>query len=414
VTRQASEERILAALIYGVRAGFGGLGHSAASAISALARPDQDLAALGPGYHQPWSLPGGVPNARWLQSPEMIPGWKSRYTWLRWKPGEATFRKDSSLGRWAADQVQKLRPEACYGFTQVALETLRWARREGVFSALDNPNGHIRNFREICQRESLRWTGKAFAGHPTQAMVDRVAEEYDLADGIRVYSDWGRRSMSDYGVSDGKIRVVRQTINLDRFRPPAIKPPAGGPLHICYVGSLDLRKGFVYLLRAIRAAGARHFRLSIVGATGDRNCAALFRRESQGLDVQCAPGDPTRSYEAAEIFALPTLEDGLPFVLPEAMACGLPVIVTDQCGAGECVRPGADGWIVPAANEEALASALEMAIRRRGDLPEMGRSARSTIEDYCGPAQLRCLADWFYNSARHVESVTAQSKMQTG
>jgi glycosyltransferase involved in cell wall biosynthesis len=154
----------------------------------------------------------------------------------------------------------------------------------------------------------------------------------------------------------------------------------------------------VYLLQAIRQVGAKHIHLSIAGATGDRDCARLLARERAGLDVDAAPGDSLPVYQQSELLAIPTLEDGLPFVLVEGMACGLPALVTEEAGAAECVEPGTSGWVVPAAQVEPLALALEDAVRRRKDLPEMGRQARLALERYAGPSQLRQLTDWFYDA----------------
>lgn len=393
-----------AAIVYGVPAGIGGLGHSAAVGITAVANGADDVFALGPGPSEPWALPGGLPRATWINSEPMIPDWRVRYTPLRWKSGQVAYERDSRQGQWAAREIERIRPRSCYCFTQVALETLRWAKREGVPTVLDNPNGHIRNYLEICERESQRWFGKKFQGHPTAAMLDRVEEEYALTDRNRVYSEWGRVSMQRYGVQPNKIHVLRQTVNLDRFRPAPARRSSDGPLRICYVGSLDLRKGFVYLLRAIRAVGPEHIHLRIVGATGGRDCAQLLERESRGLQVECAPGDSTPVYQQSELLVIPTLEDGLPFVLVEGLACGLPVIVTEEAGASECVEHGKSGWVIPAAEVEALAAALEDALRRRKDLPEMGRQARAAVERYAGPTQLRQLSDWFYS--RTLDSAT--------
>jgi glycosyltransferase involved in cell wall biosynthesis len=398
----SQKERATCAVVYPAIAGQGGLGHSAASALAALARDSHEVIALGPGFSEPWSLGGAVPNCQWLRSPKFVPAWKRKYTPLRWRSGELTMQHDRALGWWAAGHVRARHPGCAYVFTQVGLETLRWTNQQGIFSTVDNPNGHIQNYREVCERESQRWFGRNFRGHPASAMVERVTEEYELADCVRVYSEWGKESMMRFGMAADKIKILRQTINLDRFQAPALKAPPAGPLRICYVGTLDLRKGFVYLLRAIRALGAHRVTLEMVGATGERDCARLLQRERQGLQVQCAPGDPMRAYQSAELFVLPTLEDGLPFVLPEAMACGLPVIVTDQCGAGECVREDREGWIVPAADAEALAAALEKALARRKDLPEMGRNARRAIEGYCGAVELQQLADWFYSHSAPV------------
>jgi glycosyltransferase involved in cell wall biosynthesis len=354
--------------------------------------------ALGPARSSiPWSLPGDTPSAVWLNAPEVVRPWMLRYTWLRWRQGQVTSLRDRALGKWAAAELERLRPRSCYLFTQVALESLRWCRREGIPTVLDNPNGHIRNYAQICEKESVRWSGKRFHGHPSSAMIERVEEEYELVDRIRVYSEWGKASMLRFGVPQGKIHILRQTVNLDRFRPAAVQPPVTGPLRVCYVGSLDLRKGFVYLLQAIRAVGVKRIELRIVGATGDRDCAKLLARESAGLQIEVAPGNSLPVYQESELLVIPTLEDGLPFVLVEGLACGLPVIVTREAGASECVRSGRSGWVVPAGDVEALGAALEEALSKRAELWRMGQAARADVERYAGPAQLSQLSDWIYN-----------------
>ena len=392
-----TKSRAAVAVVYGARAGVGGLGNSAAAAIAAAARTSAQVFALGPGHATPWPLPGGLPRVEWVSPPEFLPGWMIRYSWLRWRTGDMVLRRNCSLGQWAADNAERLQPQAVYSLTEVAGEILQWANRSNIPSVLDNPNGDIRNFRQVLEREFGNWGSGRFRGHPTPAMVDRVTREYELAGRIRVYSQWGKKSMVDFGVPAAKIHVVNQTINLDRFHPPISRLRPGGPLRVCYVGSLCLRKGFIYLLRAIRAIGAQHVALEIVGATGDRWSARLFDAERRGLQITCAPGDPLPAYQRAELFVLPTLEDGLPFVLPEAMAAGLPVIVTNQAGASECVRPGHTGWVIPAGDVQALSEALEQAIRCRNDLPGMGVQARADVEQYAAPGRVQVLDDWFYS-----------------
>lgn len=386
-----------AAIVYGKPAGVGGLGHFAATAISGLSTGGRDLLILGPGSAGRWPLPGESPRGRWILSPPGIHPWLLRYTWLRWRSGTVTMLLDRSQGKWAARELERCRPQACYLFTQIALETLQWCRREGIATVLDNPNGHIRSFREVYVDQSQRWFGKRFLGTPTSAMVERVEEEYRLADRIRVHSQWAKDSLVSRGVPESKIHLLRETVNLQRFHPLSLPVSRVGALRVCYVGGLDLRKGFAYLLRAIRAVGAQRVQLEIVGATGDRNSAKLFARERLGLQVEAAPGDPLPVYQRSEVFAFPTLEDGLGLVALEAQACGLPVIITEEAGAKECVRPGQTGWVVPAADEQALAAALEDALHRRAELSEMGRQARADVEKYAGPTQLQELSNWFYS-----------------
>ena len=87
--------------------------------------------------------------------------------------------------------------------------------------------------------------------------------------------------------------------------------------------------------------------MDIVGATGTRCCRRLLEQERQGLAVCVRPGDPRPTLARADLFVLPTLEDGSPFATAEAMACGVPVVTTDCNGGAEWLTPGRSGWIVP-------------------------------------------------------------------
>lgn len=233
-------------------------------------------------------------------------------------------------------------------------------------------------------------------------MVERVENEYLLAGRIRVSSQWSKRSMLSHGVAAGKeIGVFGQPVDLTRYAPNATPAPAEGRLRVCYVGTLDLRKGFVYLLRAAKMLGADGIDLEIVGATGDRASRILFERESAGVNLRCAPGDPIPAYRRAELFVLPTLEDGFGFVVAEAMASGLPVVVTDCCGAAEWVRPGESGWVVPGGDAEALAGAIRDALSRRKDLRAMGQRARDDADNRAGLHCSVALRQWVFGEARH-------------
>src|SRR5262249_17413064 len=160
------------------------------------------------------------------------------------RPGRLALAHDRRLGRWAAAQLERIRPERLYTFTQVGLEALEWAKARGVPTVLDNPNGHIRGFARVYHEETAKWVGGRYHGHPVQAMIERVEREYELADRIRVSSVWAKRSMVRYGIRPNKIAVWPQPVNLQRFRPPAVRRIQFGPLRLVFVGSLDLRKGF--------------------------------------------------------------------------------------------------------------------------------------------------------------------------
>jgi len=87
-------------------------------------------------------------------------------------------------------------------------------------------------------------------------------------------------------------------------------------------------------------------------------------------------------YHEFSVLVLPSVCDQFPQVVPEAMAAGLPVIVSENTGSADCVREGTDGFVVPVANPEAIAARLETLYRDRARLAEMGRAARERAAEY--------------------------------
>jgi glycosyltransferase involved in cell wall biosynthesis len=362
------------AFVYGVHLGQGGLGVQAGNALRDLAGTAAQVDAIGPGFTDGWQPP---PNVVFHETPG---SWTPLFHWtpLRRRAGLTTHVADWRIGRFAARRLDRLKPDLCYAFTQVALEPLEWARARGVPSILESPNGHIRSFRQVYVDEARRWCDAAYQGHPTDAMVERVEREYELATHIRVSSNWARQSLVAGGVPQTRIRVLQQPVDLERFRAASVAP-ADSTLRVCFVGSLDLRKGFVYLLRAARAA-ASPISLMLVGATGDRCSRAILDRERHGLEVEVAPGDPRPALARSDLFVLPTLEDGSPFAAAEAMASGRAVVTTTATGAAEWISAERTGWVVEPGSEQSLASALQRAHERRADLPAMGHQARLDTE----------------------------------
>jgi glycosyltransferase involved in cell wall biosynthesis len=139
----------------------------------------------------------------------------------------------------------------------------------------------------------------------------------------------------------------------------------------------------------------REVSLELVGGTVDRCTRALLERERIDLDVVLAPGNPLVAYQRAEVSVLPSLEDGSPFAAAEAMSCGLPLVITDSCGAAEWVDDDRTGWIVASRSVDALENALRTAVRRRPDLEAMGDAARAaTVRRADSRACNAALRDW--------------------
>jgi UDP-glucose:(heptosyl)LPS alpha-1,3-glucosyltransferase len=196
-----------------------------------------------------------------------------------------------------------------------------------------------------------------------------------------------------FGTPDETLHVVYNGIDLDAFHPrlreahrAAMRrelkiPPEA--LVFLFVGGGFERKGVFRLLEAFARAAQADARLIVVG--GDKGKErAQARARSLGIDGRVhfagEQKDVRPWYGAADCFVLPSLYDPFPNAALEAMACGLPVIVSRQCGTAELIEDGVNGFVVDALATETLAQALG-----RIDVPrsqEVGRRARRTAESF--------------------------------
>lgn len=222
----------------------------------------------------------------------------------------------------------------------------------------------------------------------------RLGEKLAAAEFAVTVSAYNKRFMADaYGARLAtKIHVIYPLIDTAQFalRP---QPPGGGPLSILSVGRLTEYKGLddlVEACRLLRDAGVS-FACRIVGEGEERAAlhAAIERNglaESVRLLGSLPNEDVSRLLESAHVFTLPCViarngdRDGMPIVLIEAMARGVPVVATNVIGLPELVRDGV-GVLVPPHDPAALAAAL----RRIADAgpsgqEAMGRAGRRRVE----------------------------------
>ncbi len=151
------------------------------------------------------------------------------------------------------------------------------------------------------------------------------------------------------------------------------------------VGRLSGEKGFDVLIRSIHALVARGLdaNLVIVGEGGERtNLEHLIRELDLGDRVRLAgwQADVKGYFEAMDVFVLSSLREGLPNVLLEAMALGVPVISTRVNGVPRLVQDGRNGFLVNAGDLEGLTTALAGLLKNDG-LRELFRAAgRRTVD----------------------------------
>jgi len=303
--------------------GEGGLGQH-------LARIRED--ALAAGFDVQVCCHGGI------ESPVVVgKSWERnlfRLPPFRHRPDLAVWFRHVVFDRRAASRMGAV--DEVTAFMGGALETFRKARRLGARRlVLEMPNSHPENVIEL--------HAKARALHPLErswmgALFSRRAcQEMLLADEIRVNSEYTARTAVERGCDPAKL-VRRHLPVHPRFSSLRRVPASDGTRTAVFVGSFTVFKGVPLLVDAFRKVPGENLRLVLVGGWASRGMK-LYLRSAQRADprIRWHSGDPSPVLSTAEIAFHPSWEDGWGYAPAEAVAAGVPVVVSDQTGMKEIV-----------------------------------------------------------------------------
>jgi glycosyltransferase involved in cell wall biosynthesis len=232
----------------------------------------------------------------------------------------------------------------------------------------------------------------SFFGHAHDIWHDRLQlpQKIEEAQFVCCCSALGKRWLAQQAGSDAgeKIHLVYHGIDVRRFAPPAQRNKKNENI-LLSVGRMTEQKGFSDLLSA--CAFLRDINCAVtVWLVGTGELQEELRRQARSLGIAdrvvfwgAQPQEKILDfYHKATAFVLPCVDtrdgnrDGIPNVLLEAMACGLPVVTTDNAGQSELIEHGTSGVIVPSRAPRALAEALhELLIdpQLRARMAEFGR-----------------------------------------
>jgi glycosyltransferase involved in cell wall biosynthesis len=226
---------------------------------------------------------------------------------------------------------------------------------------------------ELILLEVQKWPGwQTITDRIPEAYYDRVAAEWHAAAFVLANSPWSKAALVRQGVPPEKLIVVPLA-----YEPPRVvsrpKQPTSGVLTVLWIGSVILRKGIQYLIEAAKGLTGMPIKFVVAGPVGISERAV---RESPCNVEFLGPVSRMRArelYLQGDLFVLPTMSDGFAMTQLEAMAHGLPVIATTNCG--EVVTDGVDGLLVPAGDAHALAAAIIRLHDDRALLCEMSARA---------------------------------------
>ena len=140
------------------------------------------------------------------------------------------------------------------------------------------------------------------------------------------------------------------------FQVSGLKFQTSSPLRVLFLGQVNVRKGIQYLVAAAKLLADEPVQFDVVGPVGISDAAMKSAPSNVTFHGRAGRDETAAWYARSDVFVLPTISDGFAITQIEAMAHGLPVVTTPNCGA--VVTDGVDGFIVPARDANALAQAF--------------------------------------------------------
>ena len=291
-----------------------------------------------------------------------------------------TWLANAHFDRYVAARL--VRTDIFQGVTGQCSRSLARARNLGCRTVLDVVTTHIDDFAAHQDRECAR-----FGIRPTMHSWQRarMRDEYQRADLIRVMSKVAQRTFIERGFSPDRVFVLPPWYNLSEFPRARFTEPV---FRVCCVGLLEPWKGFHFLAQAFDELRLPGSELVFFGGTGSRPVAQYFRdliRRNPSIsfrpfNIQMTGYDQV--YGRSSVLVHPSLTDGFGQVVAEAMACGLPVVVSQNTGASDWVIEGRNGFILPAGDVSLLKERLTWFYNNRDQLPVMGQASRDIVSRY--------------------------------
>lgn len=292
------------------------------------------------------------------------------------------FDLDAHVADACRSREDELRAVYCY--EDVARETFLVARSRGWTRFYDLPIAYWETSQRLLREEAERlpeWEPTLVGTRDSQEKLERKSEELELADVVLCPSQFVLDSLPN------SARATKRCV-VAEFGSPVLPKSSeqqrekSGKLRVLFAGSLTQRKGLADVFAAMRMLGRDDVELVVMGAP----IAPLefYRKQFPNFRYE-APrphADVLALMRSCDVFVLPSIVEGRALVQQEAMACGLPMIVTPHAGGEDLIEEGRTGFLVPIRSPETIAERIQWLAENGEALPEMSLAARRKAAEY--------------------------------
>ena len=297
-----------------------------------------------------------------------------------------------------------------FGYSYDSLEALLAEKSRGILTIVNQVDpGAFEH--ELVLEEAERWKSYAMGeAQPPAAYFARNRQEWETADVIIVNSSWSKQALIASGAPEHKLEVLPLAYEEEVIAPPELMQRDTANLRVLWLGTVCLRKGIQYLMEAARLLDSHPIEFLIGGSIRIAKSAVREAPRNVRFLGQIPRSQARAFYQQGDVFVLPTISDGFALTQLEALAHGLPVVVTPNCG--RVVTDWKTGFVVPAKDPKALAQALLRFERDRTLAARMRPACQEAVQEFwlaaCGARLVEII-----NNARNSQARSRASLWPT-
>ena len=301
---------------------------------------------------------------------------------------DVAHRADAIFDFMAARRIRALRPDIVVGYENSALLTFRAAKGFGAKTVLD-----AASFHHAMQDQLF---APIESDHTHARIVRRKNMEIGLADIVMTVSELAANSYRSAAIQN--VFSCPVGVDLDQFDYSRrnVADVSSRGIRFVYVGRISKQKGCDTLVRSFVELQSLNpeIGLTVIGSVVDNEIIV----GAKGIKYipQLSHSQLAEELNNHDVLVLPSAFDSFGMVVVEAMACGLPAIVSEHVGARELVVPGKTGHIVRFGDHASLMSAMSWYIDHRDLLPSQSTAAAQMASNY----------SWTAYHARAVQIIT--------
>jgi glycosyltransferase involved in cell wall biosynthesis len=284
---------------------------------------------------------------------------------------------DRVTSHYLEENHERLKIRGVYAYEDCAARSFARARELGVRRIYDLPIAYWETVQQLLRAEAERypdWEPTLGGTRDSEEKLARKIRELELADIVICPSAFVLDSLPENARREKRCVVAP-------FGSPVQTAPApekiNSPLRFLFAGALSQRKGLADLFAAMKLVNLTGAELVVMGSP--ILPMQFYRNQFAGfIHEPPRPHDAVlRLMASCDVFVLPSIVEGRALVQQEAMACGLPLIVTRNAGGEDLIIEGETGFLVPPGSPEAIAKKIEWFLQNRDKLPGMREAARA-------------------------------------